>query len=155
MTAKNIQGGALSRHLRKLHAHTQNTEEQILGMIEQVKVTGSEANQAEIDFTSFASSFTNLILTVKNLTSTNQELNEALKVSIANKVANAVMVAENMDLLAQVDYIYLANQIIKILDQETIEHAVKELDSWGDEGRERLKWFAHALKKEGYCVEAK
>lgn len=148
MSTKTLHG-TLSRHLRRLHTHAQNTEEQVLSIIEQVKVTGTEANQAEVDFSSFAASFTNLILTVHNLTSSNQELGEALKQSLTNKVANAIMVAENMDILAQVDYIFWANQTMLISSYETVENGVKEMASRGEEGREKLEWLSKALKRAG------
>lgn len=144
---------SLNRHLRQLHGFSQNSEEQTRRLVQDTKALDPHADKSEVDFKAFAASYADLLLSIRSLTASNKEMEEALKESISNKVANAIMVSENMDILAQIDYIFLANQIMMILDYETVEQAVLEMLKRGPEGREKIEWLNKALKRSGGANE--
>lgn len=163
MTTKTLHG-SLTQHLRRLHTHAQNVEEPTRSLIQaaekmEPEVVQSEKDKAEFEdaladlnarFQVFSDRYANLLLEFKFVTSHSKEIKEMLNESLANKISDAVMLGENMDILAQVDHIFLANQVAMVLDQGTVEMAVKELLSRGEEGREKLEWLSEALQKNGY-----
>lgn len=174
MTTKSM-NKTLDDNLRRLHTYAQNVETTVRRGVEDTAQVGREAEAVNLDFVAFldnwtamlpvvhdladdagvdpsvlASGWGDLLLTIRGRVAANEELRETMETSIANKIANALMIVRNLDLLAEIDFIMIANQVSLIKDVQTVRAAVGEIKKRGGDGLERLQWFADALKENGY-----
>jgi hypothetical protein len=141
----------LSEHLRRLHLFTQYAEEKIRAAIQKTEQMGTEAEEVGgIDLKEWADSYADLLITIRLVVLNNQELQTIFEASLANKVANAIVMAENWELLSQVDYCLIAAGISQVRDRATMVAAITEIARRGGEGASRLEWLAKALEREGY-----
>lgn len=141
-----------SEHLRRLHAFTQNAEEKLRLALQQTEDMGAEAEDVgkAPDLATWIDSYADLLITIRLVVLGNEELQKIFEVSIANKVANAITLAENWELLQRVDASLIACSITQVQDQETMNDAITLAEKWGGEGAQRLGWLVKALKKNGY-----
>lgn len=155
----NVPSQSLSEHLRRLHQFTQNAEEKLrtaLSRTEQMGIEAEgvsdridEAHGADLDEETVAC-IVDLLITIRLVVIGNEELQRKFEASIANKVANAITLAEAWQLLTQIDYILIAAEISQVRDREIMKAAVGEIVRRGGDGAQRLDWLAEALKREGY-----
>lgn len=153
----NAPSQSLSEHLRRLHQFTQKAEEKVRDAIKATEQLGVEAEEAklageahDINLSEIIACYADLLITIRGLVLSNEELKMLWEASLANKVANAITLAEAWQLLTQIDYILIAAEISQVRDREIMKAAVGEIARRGGGGVDRLKWLSEALKREGY-----
>lgn len=166
----------LKHYLKRLHVYAQTVEVTILKMIEDTEQTDREALATEADFAVFAESWAAMLLTVKDmadetdihlavfgsgfadllrtihaLAASNKELREMMQKSISNQIANAGLMGQNIEWLAEVTPEWIANYMSMIRSQDIMDDSLTELASRGEPATLRLHWLGAWLKENGYC----
>lgn len=165
----------LDRYLTQLHTYAQNVEETVRRGVEDTTRLGAEAEAVQLDFelfaenwaamssvahdlaeaagvdpSVFASSWADLLLTIRAKIASNKELAEILQTSIANKIGNAQLISINFEWLEEVTPGLIADKLSMVRSQGIMNDSLDELANRGDPAMERLKWLAAWLKKNGY-----
>lgn len=164
----------LDRYLEQLRTWVQGVEELIRKSVDTAQ-EGREAEAANLDFEAllekwtamlpalhdlvdaagvdpsvFASSFADLLITIRAKVAANKELAEVLQTSIANKIGNAQLISINFEWLEEVTPDLIADKLSMIRSQGIMDNALEELQRRGEPATERLKWIVAWLRNNGY-----
>lgn len=164
----------LDRYLEQLRTWVQSVEEMIRESVDTAQ-EGREAEAANLDFEAllknwtamlpathdlvdaagvdpsvFASSFADLLMTIREKVAADKRLAEILQTSIANKIGNAQLISINFEWLEEVTPGLIADKITMIRSQGIMNDSMDELASRGEPATERLRWQAEWLVKNGF-----
>lgn len=166
----------LDRYLEQLRTCTQNLEEAFRRDIENTAQVGQEAEAVDlhviafienwtamlpvihglaeargVDPAVFASSWADLLLTIREKVASNEELREMMQQSITNKVGNAQLISINFEWLEEVTPGLIADKMTMIRSEGIMKNSLDELAGRGEPATLRLHWMGAWLKENGYC----
>ena len=148
MTTKSLTAPIANKLRKTILPRLQQFEEDVLHDIDRAMAQEGAVNEIEPELIAVIKKITELFEGIRVRAANSKEMKEVLERSMSNQVAAAIMVAENLDLLHDIDPIRIANTLEMVRDEMTMKAVITELNSRGDDSQERYKWIKEAITNE-------